>query len=60
MIEMQLNELRMDYTVHARDMGPYAVLKKSGMTFRIASYEVKGLGSASTILDIRKNKPALL
>lgn len=49
MIEMLLNELRKDYTVHARDMGPYAVLKKSGMTFRIASYEVKGLGSASTI-----------
>ena len=49
MIEMLLNELRKDYAVRARDMGRYAVMKKSGMTFRITSYEVKGLGSASTI-----------
>lgn len=49
MIEMLLDELRRDYTVCARDVGRYAVLKKSAMTFRISSYEVKGLGSASTI-----------
>lgn len=49
MIEMLLNELRKDHPVHARDMGSYAVMKKSGMIFHLSSYEVKGLGSTSTI-----------
>ena len=49
MNETILNGLRRDYTVRARDVGPYAVLKKSGMTFRISAYDVKGLGSVSTI-----------
>lgn len=49
MNEIILNGLRRDYTVRARDAGPYDVLKKSGMTFRISAYEVKGLGSVSTI-----------
>ena len=49
MNEMILNGLRQDYVVRPRDVGPYVVLKKSGMTFRISAYDVKGLGSMSTI-----------
>lgn len=49
MKELVLDELRRDYPVRERDVGPYAVLKKSGMTFRISSYEIKGLGSMSVI-----------
>lgn len=49
MQELILNELRRDYPVRERDLGPYAVLKKSGMTFRISSYEIRGLGSMSVI-----------
>ncbi len=49
MKEQILNELRRDYTVRRRDVGPYGVLKKSGMTFEISAYEVEGLGSMSVI-----------
>lgn len=49
MKELILRELGRDYTVRARDVGPYAVLKKSGMTFRISAYQVEGLGSMSVI-----------
>jgi hypothetical protein len=49
MKELILNELRREYAVRERDVGPYAVLKKSGMTFRISAYEIEGLGSMSTI-----------
>ena len=49
MKELILNELRRDFTVRERDVGPYALLKKSGMTFRISAYEIGGLGSMSVI-----------
>lgn len=49
MKEMILNELGRDHVVRTRDMGPCAVLKKSGMTFWIHAFEVEGLGSMSTI-----------
>ena len=44
MKDLILKELRRDYTVRQRDVGPYAVLKKSGMTFRISAYEIGGWG----------------
>ena len=49
MKELILSELGREYTVKERDLGKYRVLKKSGMTFRISSYDVEGLGSMSTI-----------
>ena len=49
MKQLILDGLRRDYSVRERDVGPYAVLKKSGMTFRISSYEIEGLGSMSVI-----------
>jgi hypothetical protein len=49
MKDLILKELRRDYTVRQRDVGPYAVLKKSGMTFRISAYEIQGLGAMSAI-----------
>ena len=50
MNELILNGLRRDFTVRARDMGSYAVLKKSGMTFRISAYDVKGLGDRKSVV----------
>ena len=49
MKELILQELRRSYTVTPRDVGDCAVLRKSGMTFRISSYEVQGLGYMSVI-----------
>ncbi|MBO4832271.1 MAG: hypothetical protein J5569_07420 [Oscillospiraceae bacterium] len=49
MKDLIISELGRDYTVKERDTGRYGVLKKSGMTFRISSYDVEGLGSMSVI-----------
>ena len=49
MKELILSELGREYTVKERNLGEYRVLKKSGMTFRISSYDIQGLGSMSTI-----------
>ena len=49
MKDLLISELSRAYTVKERDAGRYGVLKKSGMTFRISSYEIGGLGSMSVI-----------
>lgn len=49
MKKLILSELRRDYPVRERNVGPYAVLKKSCMIFRISAYEIEGLGSMSVI-----------
>lgn len=49
MKDLILSELSREYTVTERDAGRYGVLRRSGMTFRISSYDIRGLGSMSTI-----------
>ena len=49
MKDLILNELSRDYTVRRRNVEPYAVLKKAGMTFNISACEIEGLGSMSVI-----------